>query len=529
MYGVTASPEFGWTDFTASGDSRIVYVSSSDGNDSNDGLSSGAPKATIAAGYSLLRHGYPDWLLLKRGDTWSETLGHWKKSGRSASEKMVVGTYGTATARPLLNTGSAGYAITRTGGGGSPATIDHVAFVGFECHANGRTASEDTTGFRWLGPGRDVLIEDCCFRGYGFNISVQADGNGRPSNVVINRCSILDSFNGPIHSSGLYANWVDGLTVKECFFDHNGWNTDESADPTIYNHNMYIATGCTNVRLLRNISSQASSHGAQLRCGGIIDGNVVFRCPIGLLLGGGDPVDASHLNGVYGTVTNNVILEGTDISPSLLRGTGIEFSNIGRHGAVCSGNIIANKYTSSNGSCINFNANGYGAGVGCNNVTVSDNIIYDWRGGVTTSAAAGSPPSPSSFTGVSGLEFNDNDFQEPSSSGITALLSINSASPVTLDGNRYSSQRSSGQWFAIGGTDKSYAQWVSDTGETNSSSTTVSYAAPTRSVAGYHATLGGDETVDALITSLRAQNRQNWSQSLTASAIRSYVLAGFAE
>ena len=46
---------------------RIIYVSSSEGNDLNSGLSPSAPVRTLEAGYDLLRDGQPDWMLLKRG------------------------------------------------------------------------------------------------------------------------------------------------------------------------------------------------------------------------------------------------------------------------------------------------------------------------------------------------------------------------------------------------------------------------------------------------------------------------------
>src|SRR6266478_3333053 len=52
----------GWTLVTPSPDSRIIYVSSSTGNDANSGLSRFAPLKTIAKGESLLRDGMPDWL-----------------------------------------------------------------------------------------------------------------------------------------------------------------------------------------------------------------------------------------------------------------------------------------------------------------------------------------------------------------------------------------------------------------------------------------------------------------------------------
>src|SRR5690606_6289182 len=69
LRGVTIGGD-GWAELAPTVDSRSVYVSSSGGDDRNDGLSPESPKRTIRAGYGLLRDGPPDWLLLRSGDTW---------------------------------------------------------------------------------------------------------------------------------------------------------------------------------------------------------------------------------------------------------------------------------------------------------------------------------------------------------------------------------------------------------------------------------------------------------------------------
>ena len=98
----------GWTTFTPSSDTRIIYVSSSTGSDSNNGLSQNAAVATIDKGLSLIRDGSADWLLLKAGDTWvNQEIGYLDFSGRSATEPILISSYGTG-ARPLIETGPNG-------------------------------------------------------------------------------------------------------------------------------------------------------------------------------------------------------------------------------------------------------------------------------------------------------------------------------------------------------------------------------------------------------------------------------------
>src|SRR5688500_14891652 len=106
MLSVTTD-EQGWTVFGRSADTRIVYVSNSTGSDTNSGLAEDAPVKTLGKARTLLRNGAPDWMLLKRGDVWTENFTNWKTSGRDEDEMMVIGAYGSG-ARPKLNTGTAG-------------------------------------------------------------------------------------------------------------------------------------------------------------------------------------------------------------------------------------------------------------------------------------------------------------------------------------------------------------------------------------------------------------------------------------
>ena len=53
-----------------------------------------SPVKSIAKGVTLLRNGSPDWLELKRGDVFNESIPDWTKSGRNAQEPMVITSYG---------------------------------------------------------------------------------------------------------------------------------------------------------------------------------------------------------------------------------------------------------------------------------------------------------------------------------------------------------------------------------------------------------------------------------------------------
>ena len=81
-----SSDSQGWTVVTPSADSRIIHVSSA-GNDANDGLSPATPLATIAHARTLIRAGFPDWVVLRRGDSFTNQ----RFSGWNFSGQVLVG------------------------------------------------------------------------------------------------------------------------------------------------------------------------------------------------------------------------------------------------------------------------------------------------------------------------------------------------------------------------------------------------------------------------------------------------------
>ncbi|MFI4896279.1 MAG: hypothetical protein ACIARR_00465, partial [Phycisphaerales bacterium JB059] len=138
----------GWSVLKPTAGTRRVYVSSSHGRDSNSGLSPTQPVRTLAAGRALLRDGEGDWLMLRRGDVWEESLDGWDLSGRSAEAPMVVTGYGIGSVRPVVRAPE-GHAFSRDDRG--PAEVSNLAIVGvrFEASATGAGAS----GLWWTGGG----------------------------------------------------------------------------------------------------------------------------------------------------------------------------------------------------------------------------------------------------------------------------------------------------------------------------------------------------------------------------------------
>src|SRR5262249_8380282 len=142
---------------------------SSLGDDGNDGLSPAAPKQSVHAGMALLRDGFPDWLLLRRGDAWDESFGIPNLSGRSPEERMVITAYGPSAERPLLRTGTDDGMTVQTG-----TRSDSFALVGIHLLPDLYDGTVGAPrGIALFGELHDFLIEDCMIEKYQTNLVLQ--------------------------------------------------------------------------------------------------------------------------------------------------------------------------------------------------------------------------------------------------------------------------------------------------------------------------------------------------------------------
>lgn len=509
--GAGAPSSEGWTPLVQSADTRVIYVSSSDGSDSNNGLSADAPLRTIAAGYAKLRHTLPDWLLLKRGDTFNESLGRMTKSGRSSLEPIVIGTYGSNPERPLLLTGTSD-GLTRSPTSNTPSKVENLAIVGLHFSTSNRTAVAGGAGFSWVGGGTNILIEDCMFEAYGFGISI--DGyDSRVQNVKIRRSIVVDSYLTSFHSSGLYMQKADNITIEECLFDHNGWK-EGVAPATIFNHNVYVDMMCTNLIMQGNIIAAASSHGAQMRPGGVCNDNLFIRNPIALQMGFGglqagadsDPDQPAVID-----CRRNVFLEGRDIAPDLPRGWGLVVQ--WTTGGMVQDNVFAGN-TGGYPDIIELDGS---KGAGVFQVTVRNNVAYNWGG-------------PMRFTGdrtkVDQNTVTGNVIQYP---GVTSdfLMEHNPLTNLgqfTMGNNRYFRGGGASGWFQPG---TNLSGYKANFGDTTSTVAQVPLVAPNRTIATYSSSVGGSGSYEDFMIQARRQSRYNWREQYRAVNIVPYFRQGF--
>lgn len=506
--------EAGWTDLTPSVDTRTIYVSSSEGSDSNNGLSEATPKRTIAAGAALLRDGMPDWLLLKKGDVWTgETLSsNWSKSGRSLGEPMVVTSYGTG-ARPLLRTGSGSAlsAVSPSQSGGNP--VHDLAFVDLHFHAHDRQG-QNNAGIAWLKQTQNLLIEGCFIEEYKTNIEFPTWG-GDKTGVRIRRNVLVDAYyiGAGTDGHGLFMSGCPQALIEENVFDHNGWN--DTHPGTVFRHSMYITGTSANVTVRGNIVSNGASHGMQLRIGGTAENNLFVRCSIAMHGGGGDtPVPG----GVQINFLRNVILDGKNIvNGSENRGWGIDLANISQ-GTIAE-NIIAHQTIGSFRLAMNL----YGAtsGDGVHNVTLRDNVIYNWGGPILLHGNS------SQITNLS-IEGNHlQDLQYTNRLLEHAQGSTTGSVASSSENLFFNGQSSQSSWIMIGGSQSTVAQWASQVDDTSSQAVQAGYPDANRTLATYHATIGGTASHDAFIAEARKQAKGAWRTEYEAGTVNDYIRAGF--
>lgn len=469
----------GFTPIKPSAGSKLIYVSSSQGNDSNDCLSAATPCASIKAGTEKMRAGQPDHLYLKAGDTWrGQPLGG-VQSGRSAAEPAVVAFYGTGP-RPKLETANNKVLNYPNRG------LQHVNFIGLHLKAYKHDpAHPQFTGHHndgdkavFLGGHTNVLLEDMVFD--HMEIAIQDWNGGVPTDITLRRNIFTGAYYNQSSNdrnsrpSNLYAKGVNGLVIVENVFDHGGWHpTVKGAGANMYNHNLYLQyENVGNKVVVRdNIITRASSHGVHGRPGGTYENNFFGRNTVSLQMGYNQhPMP----NGTFARALRNVITEGH----SMIKGQ-----------APCVGNNL----------CTPARWALHTADIGGAQVTVKDNVIH--------SSAPGDTQWSSLYSDLKAFGLGL-DLRNPGQTAQSGNIVWKWANASEGTGVNYP---------APGRTLGDYYQQLSQAG-TVSSLQSSGYVKQART---------GSDHFDSFMNLVLSRELQQWNDNLTAEAINDYIRAGF--
>ncbi len=563
----------GWTVLTPSADTRIIYVSSSLGDDATGGPCSPAdaavgadpflpagevrPFRSVAAAMAQAREGFPDWVLLRRGDVWQEAVPG-VPSGRSRPEPFVLSAYGAGPDRPVLKTGADRPLVFDEAG------FHDVAIVSLHFYASTRdpgspdyVSSAGGGSLRALlrrgGVAEGLLIEDCVIRFYATNVVLENPRGGTTGDIVLRRNLLLDAYNERGHSQGAYASHMSGLLLEENVFDHNGWlipgefhrfrSTRRDGRATMFNHNTYFGS-CHDVVFRGNMFLRGASMGNKWRsdrtrsCFNVrIEDNLYVAGELGIGIGGNTSAPFRFANV---TVANNVMLNVGTPQPTG-RNLGWCLSIRDWDGGLVAGNLFLHQPNEAVDSVYGIAIRGTPRVGATRDVLIHDNIIHGLSSRIAGIAVADG-------LALERITFRNNAMQFPGLA--TQLVKLPpDPSALSFQGNVYWTDGPAGEWFAVGQAGCDYDGWIDRSGRTIWSPVAesacdfetwpgrsgeqgavrerVDYPDPTRCIESYMASLGGEPSLDAFYTEVRKQSKANWRPEFTAAAVNDWIRAGF--
>jgi hypothetical protein len=260
-----------------------------------------------------------------------------------------------------------------------------------------------------------------------------------------------------------------------------------------------------------------------------VQDNLFVRNPIGFSFGLVNGADLKP-GGVTGDVSGNVVIAANDIrTGDAQRGWAVELGNI-KGGVRVHDNIFTSDASLGDFAAIQLEVpmgpnNPYDS-PGINDLTIENNIIYKWQGGLNVNPIY--TIGGSGYDSIRGLVVRNNDFQFMTEGG--ALVNHEQAPNLgyeTWEGNRYYTSGDPANWFKQGWQPVSFNGWKAKF-EPSAINVQQPYADPDRGVESYNASIGGAASFDAFIQSALGRSKDAWDSRYTAGAAIDYIRRGFA-
>jgi len=515
--------ENGYTTFDLSPDSLVIYVSSSEGDDANDGLTPETAVATPKRGADLVRDGSPDFLLFKRGDTWrgmdigDNNVERRFKSGPDPAHPLVIYSYGDSTQRPRLEIDKA--LVDDDGHDRSNLAIVGLALISYpKIPGDEAFNGADGGATRFVGTGKNILMEDNYVEYGEFIVQNVSDVEVR-NNVVyrsyhVGTCKPGDpNGDNTYRPSGIFAGGVNGLLIEGNVFDENGWNPDvPEACATIYNHDLYLS-GNSGLTVHDNLILRASSIGVKMSSSGLagsseieISDNLFAEGEIGLSMGGNADTEHRFSDAI---VRDNIF---TDIGRSQPTGRNLTWyiDIIDNDGTEVTGNLLINQPDLSNAYGIHL------TGGSNRDVIVEGNSIF----GIQRRAILVDTGNTWSTLRIAGNTVTADTDQ-------SCLVDHDGAfAAFDYDANEYFSPASEESWFCVDGAQLGLAAWSAASGEANALSAAPVAVEP-RNLDSYAEVIGVGSTLADFAEAARAQSRHTFTEETTRAAASAYIRAGY--
>lgn len=542
--------ESGWSIITPSEDSRLIYVSSSVGNDEtaefyalrdiadveDPGLIK--PFKTIEAAMKHARDGFPDWILLFKGDSWEVHEKLELPRGRSVNERFLLTSYGTSTVRPTIRSDAS--EVLRIW-----ADQNYIAVIGISLYAYKRDPSspefsgwgnvKDSIGIRAYSP-REIVMGAILLENNRLNFfskGLSFNGGGKFTDVVVRRNVIENSYSELNHAQGMYAG-SSSVLLEENIFYHNGWykqqvgsgNEKEEGQATMFNHNTYFPKSEDTVFRKNIFISSSSIHNkwtADSRSEDgfdsiqakniVVDNNVYIGGEIGISAGGNRDYDTGH-RWQNMTISNNIMFSiGQDQPTNRTLGWYIDATD-------WDGGVICGNYLLHNNNAEVTNLKGIVVSGHSSDVTVKNNLIIGLINKSTAQNAAALLLTGDEYKNI---QVENNLIQLKNSK--LRPIRVNNLTEISFKNNAYFSEAELSDWFRVGPTNYNFSDWQLTSNEVGATDTAVEMITPERSIESYASSLG--LTFEQLRRNLLDQSKDLWQQEYTVESIDGYISDGY--
>lgn len=583
----------GWSTFEATPDTRIVYVASG-GDDATAVIyepgdaAVGAdpfnpdkdikPFRNINSALKKQRPGMPDWILLKRGDSWQGPITEQGlPPGKSAQEPRLIGAYGSlALPRPQITGQGAGFSL-----GGPHRGTQHVAIVGIELYNSWQDPKHPDwkvdiarlhgehgddylkelrgrygSGIQWGNADRrgkpieNVLVEDCYLR---FCPISGTNFGGPMTNFVVRRNVVVDHYPLRGHTMGFW-NSRGSLLLEENIVDHCGWYNQRGQEPPIgwanpLSHNLYYSK-CWNTALVRNLWLRSASIGNKFRADNprsignlLLDDNLFVDGELGPGISGNYPgpyrnVNVNLVNNVLtdigrsrptnrhlawyfpladwdgGNIANNLLIRQRH--PAIANAYGIQLQASERQRDRETGKPITEGRGSLRGRT--------------RNVRIFRNVVHGIQ--MARQHHAALKLLANSEGGFENVHIFDNQFQCQVYPNLLAI--VEDLRGLTFERNIWFTTAEDKPFRLGSGSGQrelSFEEWVAASGEKGARFEKISYPDVERSIENYLRSLGHKGTDEALyarfFAEARTMRRGAWRPEFTARRINAYFREGF--